>query len=174
MTTRFRILMALGLCGGLMACSESPKSGPSNKAPSTSSSHTAHAAGAAASVMAPPGAKVFFEQPVNGAEVVGPLVEGKVAVLVKMGVSGIEVRPAGEQIKGTGHHHIIINGAGLPLGDVVPKDDSHLHFGLGQTEAEVQLSPGPHTLSLQFADGAHLSYGPQLASSIKIQVKAAP
>ena len=55
-----------------------------------------------------------------------------------------------------------------------PKAPTILHFGKGQTETDVPLTPGPHTLTLQFADGAHLSYGPTLSSTIKIQVAAQP
>ncbi len=59
----------------------------------------------------------------------------------------------------------------MPAGEVIPADDKHLHFGKGQSEAEVKLTPGPHTLTLQFADGAHRSYGPELSKTIKITVK---
>ena len=58
------------------------------------------------------------------------------------------------------------------MGTVVPKDDTHLHYGQAQTEAQLMLTPGPHTLTMQFADGAHMSYGPQMASTIKITVSS--
>ena len=38
-------------------------------------------------------------------------------------------------------------------------------------EAEVELSPGEHTLTMQFADLAHRSYGEQLAATIKVTVE---
>jgi hypothetical protein len=107
---------------------------------------------------------VYFVQPADGAEV-GPNVH------VIMGVRGMKVRPAGEFVKGTGHHHLIIDGSPLPQGKVVPKDDHHMHFGKGQTEADIRLSPGRHTLTLQFADGLHRSYGPALSSTVHITVK---
>ena len=169
-------LLIVGMCGGLLACNteREQSSKPAAPAPEQVEHAAIHAPGAAPtkSVSAPAGAKIRFVQPENGATITGPLVDGKVAVQVKMGVEGITVKAAGEQIDGTGHHHIIVDGQGIPIGDVVPKDETHLHFGQGQTEAEVALTPGPHTLTLQFADGAHLSYGPQLATTIKIQVKA--
>jgi len=59
----------------------------------------------------------------------------------------------------------------LPVGTVVPKDSTHLHFGKGQTETTVQLTPGKHKLTLQFADGLHRSYGGKLATTISVNVK---
>ncbi|MBP6707250.1 MAG: DUF4399 domain-containing protein, partial [Achromobacter sp.] len=40
-----------------------------------------------------------------------------------------------------------------------------------QTETELKLAPGKHTLTMQFADGAHRSYGPDLSSTISVTVK---
>ena len=122
-------------------------------------------------VEAPPaGAKVLFVEPSDGAEIKGKPAEDKLTVAIKMGVEGMTVKPAGEVVSGTGHHHVIIDGSPVPMGEAVPKDDTHIHFGKGQTEAELQLSPGEHTLTLQFADGIHRSYGPSMASTIKIHV----
>ena len=53
----------------------------------------------------------------------------------------------------------------------MPTDDTHIHFGKGQTETELKLAPGKHTLTMQFADGAHRSYGPDLSSTISVTVK---
>jgi hypothetical protein len=164
--------IALGLYGSLsLACQSSEQETASGGA-SPSPEHAEHAAQPSqpTQVTAPAGAKVFFVEPKDGAEVSGPLTDGKVNVHVKMGAEGITVQAAGQQVEGTGHHHIIIDGEPLAAGGVVPKDDAHLHFGKGQTEAELSLAPGEHALTLQFADGAHLSYGPQLASAIKIKV----
>lgn len=33
-------------------------------------------------------------------------------------------------------------------------NSKRLHYGKGQTEAEVTLPPGEHKITLQFADGA--------------------
>ena len=63
-------------------------------------------------------------------------------------------------LEGTGHHHLIVDGKAVPKGSVVPADATHMHFGKGQTETTLKLPPGKHTLTLQFADGAHQSYGP--------------
>jgi hypothetical protein len=111
-------------------------------------------------------AKVFFIEPKDGATV-------QKTFKVKMGVSGIKVRPAGEapDEMTSGHHHLLIDvepaGAGVP----VPADDKHIHFGKGQTETMVTLEPGEHTLTLEFADGAHRAFGKHLTKSIKVKVR---
>lgn len=118
-------------------------------------------------------ARVTFENLEDGATVSGPLVDGKVSVHVEMGVEGAEIKPAGELEAGTGHHHIIVDGQGVALGTPVPADDTHIHFGAGQTETDVMLAPGQHTLTLQLADGAHRSYGPDLTARVSITVEEA-
>lgn len=114
----------------------------------------------------PEDAKVFF----------GNINEGEVLqspVRIEMIAEGINVHPAGELIEGTGHHHILIDGGPLPMGEIIPADDLHIHFGGGQTEAEIELAPGPHAITLQFADGLHRSYGERLSATIQIEVAAA-
>ncbi|MEN0067152.1 MAG: DUF4399 domain-containing protein [Myxococcota bacterium] len=108
--------------------------------------------------------KVFFKSPADGATVKSP-------VKLEFGVEGMEVKPAGELIEGTGHHHVIIDSAGVAEGTVVPADETHIHFGLGQTEAEIELPAGEHKLTMQFADGAHTSYGEVMAATITITVE---
>jgi len=90
---------------------------------------------------------------------------------VKMGIKGMKVHKAGDLIDGTGHHHLIIDGAYIPENTTVPKDAQHIHFGKGQTETTIQLKPGKHTLTLQFADGHHQSYGKVMSKTIHITVK---
>jgi hypothetical protein len=107
---------------------------------------------------------VSFAEPVDGATVSSPF-------KVRFAVAGMEVKPAGEMAANTGHHHLLINAAPIKAGDAVPFDDTHLHFGKGQTEAEVKLPPGTYTLTMQFANGAHQSYGAGLSKSIKVTVK---
>jgi hypothetical protein len=144
--------------------------------PNASGSHEGHDMPKAASVeyAAPtvPG-KVFFDGTKDGDTVKGPEADGKIAVMVKMGVEGLTIKPAGALESGTGHHHIVIDAPGAAEGTVVPADASHLHFGKGQTEATLQLTPGEHSLTLQFADGFHRSYGPAWSSTIKVKVAAA-
>ena len=112
----------------------------------------------------PAEAKVFFKNLENGQTVSSP-------VKLEFGVEGMEVEPAGEVHAGKGHHHIIIDGSFLPTGTVVPADSVNIHYGKGQTETEVELSAGKHTLTMQFADGYHRSYGEQLSTTIEITVE---
>ncbi len=110
--------------------------------------------------------KVMFEAPQDGAKVKSP-------VKVVFGVSGMTVKPAGEEVlnKLVGHHHVVIDGEAIPAGTMVPKDDKNIHFGGGQTEAELKLDKGKHTLTMQFADGAHMSYGEKMSSTITVEVE---
>ena len=57
-----------------------------------------------------------------------------------------------------------------PEGTVVPSDETHIHFGGGQLEAMVPLTAGEHTLTLQFANGMHESYGPDWSKTITVTV----
>jgi hypothetical protein len=109
-------------------------------------------------------ARVYFVEPKDGATVTSP-------VHVKFGVDGMSVAPAGTMTEGTGHHHLLIDGKPLPKGTVIPANDTSLHFGKGQTEADVKLPPGDHTLTMQFGDGAHRSYGPEMSQTIKVHVQ---
>lgn len=112
----------------------------------------------------PEGAKVFFANLEDGQKVTSP-------VKVEFGVEGMEVQPAGELNEGKGHHHIIINGAPLERGTVVPADSTNIHYGKGQLETELELPAGEHTLTMQFADGYHQSYGPQMSATISVVVE---
>jgi len=107
---------------------------------------------------------VDFTEPKDGAVVSSPF-------KVKFAVTGMEVKPAGTMDSNTGHHHLIINGDSLKVGESVPFDETHLHFGKGQTETEVKLPPGTYKLTMQFANGAHQSYGPGLSKTITVTVK---
>lgn len=107
---------------------------------------------------------VSFLEPAEGATVTSPF-------KVRFAVNGMEVKPAGEMAVNTGHHHLLINAVSLKAGEPVPFDDQHMHFGKGQTEAEVKLPPGSYLLTMQFANGAHQSYGASMSKSIKVTVK---
>lgn len=176
---RLSICLASSALTALFACGEKPAE-PAAAPAEPAAAPTAPAAPAPAAApnappsvalpAIPPGAKVWFIEPTDGAKVQGPLENGKVNVNVKMGAEGIAVKPAGEIEAGSGHHHVLVDTTPDPEGTVVAKDDQHLHYGKAQTEAAIPLAPGEHTLQLQFADGIHRSYGPKLASTIKITV----
>jgi translation elongation factor P/translation initiation factor 5A len=113
----------------------------------------------------PEGAKVYFKNLKDGANI-------NSTFQVQMGVDNMKVDTVGPVLAGSGHFHIFIDAEdSLPLGTVVPKDSTHLHYGKGQTEAELTLAPGKHKLTLQFADGIHRSYGGKLATTVNVTVK---
>jgi hypothetical protein len=90
---------------------------------------------------------------------------------VKFAVEGMKIADAGKVTPGTGHFHLIIDGTAVTKGHAIPKDDKHRHFEKAESETELTLKPGTHTLTLQFADGAQLSYGDMMSQTIHITVK---
>ena len=116
----------------------------------------------------PSGAKVYFIGLEDGATVSNPLV-------VRFGLSGMGVAPAGVEKEKTGHHHLLINAAtpaGEDLDYSIPADENHKHFGGGQTETTIELPPGSHTLQLVLGDQNHIPHNPPVMSEkITITVK---
>ena len=112
----------------------------------------------------PAGSGVWFVSPQDGATV------GQ-TFSVKFGVKGMAVEAAGDQNKDKGHHHLLVNLDSKPAGEIIPFDDKHMHFGKGQTEADIKLPPGNYKLTMQFADGYHLSYGKGMSATINVTVK---
>ena len=109
--------------------------------------------------------KCYFKNLKDGQTVSSP-------VKVEMGAKGISVDSAGAVKPNSGHFHILIDAEdSISTGEVVAKDSTHLHFGNAQEEAELKLPAGKHKLALQFADGAHRSYGSKLDTTITINVK---
>jgi hypothetical protein len=113
----------------------------------------------------PLGATVFFNNLKDGETVSSP-------VKVEMGAKNISVDSAGAVKPNSGHFHILIDAEdSIPAGVVIGKDSAHLHYGNAQQEATLTLPAGKHKLALQFADGAHRSYGSKLATSVTVNVK---
>lgn len=109
--------------------------------------------------------RVFFTSPSDGATVTSP-------VKIKMDAANFIVEPAGPVKAGAGHLHIMVDTDAIPVGQVVPKDEKHNHYGQGQKEAELTLSPGTHTLLLQGTDGAHVALpGAGMTQKITVTVK---
>jgi hypothetical protein len=111
--------------------------------------------------------RVFFVSPADGAKLPEQFE-------VEFGVEGKQVEPAGatERNPAFGHHHLLIGTGPMPDMQVIPKDETHLHYGDGATKATVKLPPGKHQLTMQFADGAHRSYGPEWAATITVEIEA--
>ncbi|MEM9632234.1 MAG: DUF4399 domain-containing protein [Pseudomonadota bacterium] len=114
-----------------------------------------------------PGAKVYFVNLKDGDTVDGP-------VRILFGLSGMGIAPAGIEKEKTGHHHLFIDRPPLGEGEDgadevdynIPADENHIHYGGGQTEAEVNLAPGNHTLQLVLADKDHIPHNPPVVSEV--------
>ena len=107
----------------------------------------------------PKDAKVYFIYPTDGAYITPTTV-------IRFGLLNMGVAPAGLEKPNTGHHHLLIDTNLPPLDQPVPNDLNHLHFGAGQTEAKITLSPGKHTLRLLFADASHIPHDPPVYSDV--------
>lgn len=83
---------------------------------------------------------------------------------IRFGLVNMGVAPAGIDKANTGHHHLLIDAKLPPLDEPIPNDFNHLHFGAGQTEATVTLSPGRHTLQLLLGDANHVPHDPPVMS----------
>jgi len=115
--------------------------------------------------VSPQGASVYIISPLDGETVSSP-------VKVVFGLSGMGVAPAGTQIVDTGHHHLLIDVSLPDLDAPIPAGDNHRHFGKGQTETELELSSGSHTLQLLLADGLHVPHqAPVFSELITITVQ---
>ncbi|WP_339503798.1 DUF4399 domain-containing protein [Pseudomonas sp. RL_105y_Pfl2_101] len=121
---------------------------------------------ATAATSAPEGAKVFIVSPADGATVAQEFT-------VKFGVKEIALAPAGDVTKNTGHHHLLIDVDKLPAaGAPIPNDANHMHFGKAQTQADIKLAPGKHTLQLILGDSGHMPFDPSIVSEkITVNVK---
>jgi hypothetical protein len=104
-----------------------------------------------------PGAKVYIVSPADGAYV--PL-----TFTVRFGLVGMGIAPAGVDRPNSGHHHLLIDAVLPPLDQPIPNDENHLHFGAGQTEATITLTPGRHTLQLLLGDAFHVPHDPPVFS----------
>jgi len=114
----------------------------------------------------PAGASVFFVEPADGATV-------PATFTVKFGVKGMTIAPAGTDQPNSGHHHLLIDVAEAPdMKQPLPANEHVVHFGKGQTETQVTLPPGKHTLQLVFANYLHIPHDPPVVSKqITVTVK---
>ena len=119
----------------------------------------AAAASAPERTPAPDGVELYIISPTDGATLESP-------VTVRFGLRGMGVAPAGVATPTTGHHHLLVD-TGLPdLTQPIPSDDHHRHFGGGQTEVTLELTPGSHTLQLLLGDQNHVPHDPPVVSPL--------
>lgn len=105
------------------------------------------------------GAKVYIENVADGARIPSQ-------TIVRFGLTNMDIAPAGTAKANTGHHHLLIDAPVPPLDQPIPNDFNHLHFGGGQTEARLTLSPGRHTLQLLLGDENHMPHDPPVLSQL--------
>jgi hypothetical protein len=109
--------------------------------------------------------RVYFTNVEDGATV-------KTPVLLELSAENFTIEPAGEIHENAGHLHIMINTDCIVAGEVVPNDETHLHFGKAQTKIELSLTPGNYTLCLQAGDGEHKALaGDGMTQVIEISVE---
>ncbi len=117
---------------------------------------------------APEGAKVYFINLKDGDTVTSP-------VVIRFGLSGMGIAPAGTEAPNTGHHHLFVDAeplTGDALNEAIPMDEHHIHYGKGQTEASVTLTPGKHTLQLVLGDWSHIPHKtPVMSDRITVNVE---
>lgn len=134
-------------CGGGAPQTAETAAGAADAAPATAASaadatHAGHVGG-----------RVFFVSPKDGATVKSP-------VTFEFGseMFTIAAVPQGEVTEvraGTGHFHLGVDTDCLPAGSVIPKANPWIHFGDGKNVIEMQLTAGPHKLSVQAGDDKH-------------------
>lgn len=106
----------------------------------------------------PEGARAYIIAPTDGATVSSPFT-------VRFGLKGMGIAPAGIDQPNTGHHHLLIDVAELPRVDIpMPATDQIRHFGGGQTETDLTLPPGTHTLQLVLGNHLHVPHDPPVVS----------
>ena len=114
---------------------------------------------------APGDAQAYIVEPTNG-EILPE------TFTVKFGLSGMDLAPAGIDQDNTGHHHLLIDLQELPdLSASLPATEQIRHFGKAQTETELTLEPGEHTLQLVLGNYLHVPHdNPVISEPITIKV----
>jgi len=107
-------------------------------------------------------ASVSLSVPSDGVELTSPSVQWAAAA------EGVTIEESGEVNEGAGHYHVLVNEDPVTPGETIPSDDTHVHYGTGQSDGVLELEPGEHTLVLQVADGAHTAMG--LTDTVEVTV----
>jgi hypothetical protein len=156
-----RAIAAALLALSLAACGDDSQktSETTAEAPAPVAEQSAPAPESSDRTPSPPGAKVMILEPADGATV-------KTPVTVRFGVEGMVVAPAGSDTPNSGHHHLLIDASVVDDGAPIPADGTHIHYGKGQTETQIAMTPGKHTLQDVFADKNHIPHDPPVVSDV--------
>ena len=115
-------------------------------------------AAALAQTEAPSDAYLYIIWPNDGQRIKG-------AFWCRFGLRNMGIARAGDKTPNAGHHHLFVDiDEEVQPGAVIPSDKNHIHFGAGQSEARVELSPGRHTLQLVLGDAVHKVFSPAVVS----------
>ncbi|HEX6994832.1 MAG TPA: DUF4399 domain-containing protein [Gammaproteobacteria bacterium] len=158
------LLLALTLagCGASDDAAAPPPGGGPDAAPAPAGNTPAASGSEAAPPAftrkaAPAGASAYIISPSDGDVVSSP-------VRVVFGLKGMGVAPAGVVRPDAGHHHLLVDAEPPSFDAPIPADEHHLHFGMGQTETELTLTPGEHRLQLLLGDELHVPHDPPVLS----------
>jgi hypothetical protein len=115
---------------------------------------------------APANASVSILEPIDGAVLSSP-------ISIKFGITNMQVAPAGTNVENSGHHHLLIDMDELPdLSLPLPATEQLVHFGKGQTQTQIELSAGTHTLQLLLGNYLHIPHDvPVISEKITITVQ---
>ncbi len=107
------------------------------------------------------GTKIYFVNIQDGDVLKSPFI-------VRFGLSSMMgIAPALVDWPDTGHHHLIINSPTPDPNKAIPgKSENHIHLSGGQTEWEVDLPSGQHTLQLILGDYSHIPHDPPVISEV--------
>ena len=113
---------------------------------------------------APAGAEVYFQSPQEGSM--------RNPVVVRAGLSGMGVAPAGEAAQNAGHHNVLVDtkpgNPALPL----PSGPNVIQLKNGETEIALDLPRGWHQIQLVLTDGNDMNFDPPIMSKpISIYVR---
>ena len=115
-------------------------------------------------------AKVFIVEPTDNQIFT---IEQAKKINVVFGSKNILIKPAGELVPNSGHHHLLINVDLLPdLSMPIPASDQFIHFGKGQESTVIDLPKGRHKLQLILGNHVHVPHKPPVMSDpIYVEVK---
>ena len=115
-------------------------------------------------------AKVFIVEPTDNQIFT---IEQAKKINVVFGSKNISIKPAGELVPNSGHHHLLINIDLLPdLSMPIPASDQFIHFGKGQESTVIDLPKGRHKLQLILGNHVHVPHKPPVMSDpIYVEVK---